>query len=77
MLHLDCPSLPDPPEHSMLLDTNIEADGAGTFSPGTIATYQCLPGFEATGTATIACLSDGWEQLDLTCIRGAAISCFS
>jgi len=49
------------------------ADEAGTYPPDTIATYQCLTGFEESGIASITCLSENWEMLSLTCTRGNTI----
>ena len=68
----DCGDPPDEPQGGELIVVNTLPDGAGTYAPGSIATYQCLDGYAPIGgSPTVTCLPNGmWEDLILMCPRG-------
>ena len=69
---IDCGDPPDAPQGGELIAVNTLPDGAGTYAPGSIATYQCLDGYAPIGgSPAVTCLPNGmWEDLTLLCPRG-------
>ena len=70
----DCEATPDAPENGVLVGVNMDADGAGTYSVGAVATYGCNSGYLPQGDFTIECTGTAdaamWETVTYTCIQG-------
>ena len=70
----------DPPDglpNGMLNAINLPLNDAGLYPFGSIARYECAPGFQGEKQNFITCLDSGvWEDLPLECVEGFDINQF-
>ena len=68
-LFADCPSPPNPPSGGSFVGVNVLP--GFPISPGSIATYECDPGYQADdGSPTAICLDTGeWDGPEVICRR--------
>ena len=73
VLSLDCGEIPAAPQNGFLSNVTNEPDEDNTYPPSTVATFECLPNFDSSGTSEITCVNTVWEQLSLVCSRGKQV----
>ena len=64
----DCGSLPTLPANSQISSVVPPIEPDSTYQIGTVASYQCIAGFQLQGTPTIECLDTAaWEPISFIC----------
>ena len=63
--------------NGMLNAIDLPLNEAGLHPFGSIARYECAPGFQGKNHNFITCLDSGfWENLPLECVEGLMLSSF-